>query len=85
MREAATALRVLTGTMGIADSSDPFWTVPASRPRWRHQDLAPVARPAVLLCPRGDLSVYDTGRGLAIGALTASVKHRSTFFAQSQP
>lgn len=37
------------------------------------------------LCPRGDLSVYDTGRGLAIGALTASVKHRSTFFAQSQP
>lgn len=36
-------------------------------------------------CPRGDLSVYDTGRGLAIGALTASVKHRSTFFAQSQP
>ena len=36
------------------------------------------------LCPRGDLSVYDTGRGLAIGALTASVKHRSTFFAQSR-
>lgn len=38
-----------------------------------------------VVCPRGDLSVYDTGRGLAIGALTASVKHRSTFFAQSQP
>lgn len=37
-----------------------------------------------VVCPRGDLSVYDTGRGLAIGALTASVKHRSTFFAQSQ-
>lgn len=34
---------------------------------------------ASLRCPRGDLSVYDTGRGLAIGALTASVKHRSTF------
>lgn len=31
----------------------------------------------------GELATYDTGRGLPIGALTASVKHRPTFFAQS--
>ena len=49
-------------------------------------DFSPVRDPAVQSanpgCPRGDLPTYDTGRGLAIGALTASVKHRPTFFAQ---